>query len=131
LCMLFDRDSEKHSIMRCPSLDKDAYLTWKHSLKYFDKLHSKVCFHCHIPQCDDMLHPTFAIGASSCDNQDVLAPIGFGIFQHSGLKHRAESRFKVRWTGLDSFAAWLNAAPVSEEEKTNLASLFLWYSSTI
>lgn len=120
--------------MRCYALrndiegyDTDSFLEWKGALRY-EKYHGKVCFICHVPQCDDKLHDTFTPDASNCRSPDVIAPLAFGIFCKPELKHAAQEKFRVQWPTLASYARWLCGTPVPNH-KTNTTAIFLWYTS--
>jgi hypothetical protein len=134
-CLMFNRDSLYHSILRCNTLQSDiegystgTFLDWKGSVRYNSKLHSKICFFCHIPQCDDKLHDTFKHNASSCCYPDVVSPVAFAIFCKPDLKLEAQNRFEMEWPTLGSYAKWLCGPPI-KGHKTNMTAIFLWYSN--
>jgi hypothetical protein len=111
-------------------ISKKTYLDWQQTLRYTDKLHGSICFFCHIPQCDDTLHPTFEEQAGSCEYQDILSGTALAIYNHEQWKCRAQKNFVCHWLTFAHFTAWLNGKPVAGH-KTNMSALFLWYSSTL
>jgi hypothetical protein len=130
-CQMFHKQNPKHSILRCYTMlhdvegtSKDHYLNWKRKLSYDDKLHSKICYFCHIPQCNDLLHPTFGSG---CEHEDVVGPIGYGVYMNPDWKTGAEKEFGVCWPNIVDFVAWLNGPPCKGHQ-SNLSALFLWYT---
>lgn len=136
LCTVYGYQNPKHSVIHCPVFHNELqvvtsrkFIDWQKSLSYQEKLHSKVCWKCHVPQCDDLLHSTFQKG-EDCLHKDIIAPIGFGIFYKPTLKKEAQQHFNTHWMSIEVFAKWLNGPPVAGE-RTNLSGLFLWYTSRI
>lgn len=135
-CHLFGKESTKHSITKCSTLEEHVgmspgdFFDWQKLLRYDAKLHGVVCYFCHLPQVDDSIHNTILAKAAGCvsDRKDLLAPMAYGIFHIPHLKKAAEKKFFQvgRWSTLLEYAQWLTAAPQGEH-RTNLSALFLWY----
>ena len=127
-CMLHGKQVTSHSIVRCPTLGPRIpdYKQWKGSLKIGGKGSATSCYFCHVPQCNDQLHPAFS-RPESCQYPDIVAPIAFGIFFRQDLRAQAEGHFQTQWPTLHSFSKWLGG-PVVPLAKTNISALFLWYA---
>jgi hypothetical protein len=59
-----------------------SYQEWQSQLCYDKKEHGKICYFCHIPQCNDALHDKFQPSAGSCEHPNVLSGVANGIFHH-------------------------------------------------
>jgi hypothetical protein len=137
-CMVWGEEVPFHSILRCTTLlghqdlttTAETYRLWKGNLSYDFKKHGKVCFFCHIPQCDDALHDTFQSGAQGCEHPDLLGGLAYGIFHHKKWCGKAEKHFGGTWNSEVCFIKWLNAIPI-KGHKTNMTALFLWFSNQI
>ena len=131
-CLVFNKHHARHPILKCHTLlhdvegiGKESFLQWQRQLQYREDFHSSVCYFCHIPQCNDMLHQTFGMG---CDNKDIVGPVGYGIFHNPDIKQDAELEFGCTWTTINHFINWLNGPPCNGHN-TNLTALFLWYTT--
>ena len=130
-CKVWNVESTYHSILKCPtmlhhpdlSLTQDTYLVWQKMLSYKDN-HGSVCYFCHIPQCDDTLHPTFAFNAEACEHPDILSGSTYALFHHLWWLPLAQQHFSCHWPTFKHFVNWLNAKPVAGH-KTNMGALFL------
>lgn len=134
-CGVFDKVTEYHPITRCRTLHNDvenisfgSYQDWKQKIYYGPNHPSAVCFHCHIPQCDDLLHEEFTPGAKNCTNPDVVGPVAFAVYCLPNLKSGAEEALGTKWKSIDGYLKWLNASPVTGH-KTNMTAVFLWYAN--
>ncbi len=127
-CMLHGKHVMSHSIVRCPTLGPRIpdYKQWKGNLKIGGKGSASSCYFCHVPQCNDQLHPAFS-RPENCQYPDIVAPLAFGIFHNEDLRAQAEEHFQTRWPTLYSFTKWLGG-PVVPLAKTNISALFLWYA---
>jgi hypothetical protein len=105
-----------------------TYLAWADALKY-GKGNTAICFYCHVPQCNDNLHPTFSSLPDACEYPDAITGIGYGIYNIGPWRGHAEHHFKMKWPTECHFLAWLNGKPIPGH-KSNLSALFLWYSET-
>ena len=130
LCKVYGHDVSKHNIFVCPQLttpkDHLSYVNWRNMIKY-GKHHRKMCYRCHVPQCDDKLHGTFVKGSGQgCHYPDIIAPVAYAICQHHSLLSSACVHFKQKWSNSAELITWLNDKPI-DGEKSNLTALFLWY----
>ena len=129
-CKVYGEDIPKHNILTCPLMINHAgyssYINWRNKIKY-GKHHHKMCYRCHVPQCDDKLHGTFVKGSSQgCLYPDIIAPVAYAIFRENTLLTAACAYFKQTWSNSEDLMNWLNGKPI-EGEKSNLTALFLWY----
>lgn len=121
-----------HDCAGCPTLAMKKYgggsfLSFCRKLKYDPNHHEKICYHCHIPQSNDRLHPTFHQDRNTCEYPDTVSGVGFAILRDGDLREEAGDYYKVRWETESDFTDWLASSPV-EGHKTNLTALFLWFS---
>jgi len=109
--------------MRTPQ----EYMKLRQQIKYGKKHKTAICYMCHVPQVNDLLHPMFTgAGGKACQYPDCIVPLVLVIHYNTSLRLRASQHFKTRWNGMGAFVEWLNGAPVGEEcSKTT--ELFLWY----
>jgi hypothetical protein len=137
-CKVWGHDVARHSILHCPSMvenedintSSQTYREWLSLLKYEFKKHGKICYFCHIPQCNDALHDTFMPSAGSCEHKNIVPGVAYGIFHHNKWRNRAERQFSQRWLSEVQFSIWLNSTPI-KGHKTNMTALFLWFSDQI
>ena len=127
-CSVFKKLSGYHELFKCPVLhDKISdYKEWKKSIKYNPRHPNKSCWFCHLPQCQDLLHPQFT-SPDDCNYPDIVAPIAFAIFQVDEYRQKAEIHFEVQWPSIKAFTEWL-VGPPHKNEQTNISALFLWYA---
>lgn len=136
LCYINGHQTPPHRAQNCPVLTQEQikdvtsemYQLFRKSLRY--EKGRKICYHCHVPQYHDMLHPSFAKGGGACVHPDTLVPTAFGIFHDSHLRQAAEAHFQVEWPNLQDFAVWCRADPPVGEQ-SNLSALFIWYTLTL
>lgn len=132
-CFLFKVQSPLHKMTECPTMLKatalQEYLEWDRQICY-GKHHPSICFLCHIPQCHDVLHPTFASDGSACEHPLLIAPLAYGITQIQGLKERAEGYFQTTWPNPAILMKWINGEVVPDHQ-SNLTALCLWFSKEI
>ena len=99
-------------------------------IHYQKKLHSKICYICHVPQCHDKLHDTFVKGSNkACNYPDIIAPVVYAVCHQNKLLSDAGVHFKQKWSDMAQFITWLNSKPI-QGEKSNLTGLFSWYYAT-
>ncbi len=127
-CTLHGKHTTSHAIIRCPTLGPQIpdYKEWKGNLRVGGKGSAPSCYFCHVPQCNDQLHPAFS-RPENCQYSDIVAPIAFGIFHDMDLRSQAEGHFQTKWPTLHSFSKWISG-PVVPLAKTNISALFLWYA---
>lgn len=133
-CSVFDKDIAYHKISQCSTLKFDVekidfhtYCQWQKKICYNTKHHPSVCYHCHIPQCDDVLHGTYESEAKGCENPDVVGPVAFAVFHIPTFKEKAEKYFRTKWPTSEVYLEWLNGPPIANQ-KTNTSAVFLWYA---
>ena len=131
-CVLYGTVFDSHRLDTCSilqSLGTDAlekYKTWKLQLNYSNKHHPPICYHCHIPQCHNLLHPPFGANASRA-NPEVITSVAWS--QHKSHL-QLEYEFQKQFVRMEEYVAWLNGPPISCH-KSNLTTVFLWYTSFI
>ncbi|KAF9470600.1 hypothetical protein BDN70DRAFT_901974 [Pholiota conissans] len=114
---------EAHEFKHCKFLESPngmGYLQFKESIQYSGKIHSKICYICHVPNFGDRLHGPFT-GPSGCQYLDVILPTLFFAFYH--YKLHLEQEFNVQWPTLASYSTWLCGKLVKPKEKSNLISI--------
>jgi hypothetical protein len=131
-CWVHDIDSKWHPTPDCPTLRSKEYggrsfLSWCGLLEYSRDFHEKICYHCHIPQTNDRLHPTFQKGTRACEYRDAVTGVVFAIVRDESLRSDAQSNFNAVWNTEKDLMDWL-AGPPAKGHKTNLTALFLWYA---
>jgi len=134
ICVLHDHNAKPHAIVSCPTLKAygdnavDEYRRWKEALIY--RKDSKICFYCHIPQCDDRLHCTFARQGGACDHEDVVPGLVYLIMLKEKTREAVQKQFGLKnLKNPHDFVKWLNGLPI-KGEKSNLTAVFLWYIRT-
>lgn len=134
-CKVNGNDVPKHDLLRCPQLmshhkGSAVYIDWRKMIKYDSTIHHKLCYFCHVPQCDDKLHGPFVRGTSKgCFYPDIIAPVVYAILHNSTLVKGAQTHFKQNWENRTQQIDWLCGLPI-EGEKSNISALFLWYYNT-
>lgn len=131
-CKVHGINDVSHSIMVCPGLAQkniNSYLSWRKTIQY-SNFHGKICYRCHVPQCDGKLHPTFTKGGYTCQFPDILAPMAYGIYNLDHLNSKAALHFKKQWNSLEEFVSWINDRPAVGEQ-SNITALALWYHKLI
>jgi superfamily II DNA helicase RecQ len=129
VCLTDGVQSRRHSLFSCPTLQpflKD-YKQWKASLRYAD--HGLACWYCHVPQCNDLLHPTFG-HPKDCEHADIIAPIAFMVYQNPQLRNAAQLEWTSTWSSVTQYAHWLNTVTVPEGEQTGPSMVFRWFCRT-
>ena len=128
-CLVFKKSSGYHELFKCPVLYNKTsdYKAWKKGIKYNPSHPNKSCWFCHLPQCDDLLHPQFTTSPEDCNYPDIVAPIAFAIFQIDEYRQEAETHFEVQWPSIKAFTEWLVGKP-HKNEQTNISALFIWYA---
>jgi hypothetical protein len=125
-CTLHNKQSDKHEIIHCPLLPNIlAYIYWRNNIKY-KKPHTKICYFCHVPQCNDKLHKTFTSNGQSCNYPDIVAPLAYAIYHINSYKKLAQTHFKQQWPTEAIFTEWLTSKPL-QGQKSNMTALLLWY----
>ena len=131
-CKIYGKEGSKHDILHCPLLiaqgQHSTYVDWRNMIRY-GKHHHKLCYRCHVPQCNDKLHGTFVKGSTGCVYPDIIAPVVYAICHDQSLLSGAIVYFKQKWNNLEELMTWLNGQPINGE-KSNLTALFLWYFVT-
>ena len=130
-CMCVGVQAAKHPMLCCPSWLKmqtpQEYMSMRHQIKYGKKHKTAICYMCHVPQVNDLLHGTFSgAGGESCRYPDCIAPLAFGIYFNANLRIKAGQHYKTHWSGMAAFIGWLNEAPVGGE-CSKITELLLWY----
>ena len=133
-CKMYGTNTNSHSIIHCPQLLQQQqlapFLSWRQDIQYSKKFHIKICFFCHVPQCHDKLHKTFAKDGSACQYPDILAPVAYAIYNIPHLHSAATSHSKQQWRTVDEFVTWINQQPAIGQ-RSNLTALILWYHTHI
>lgn len=116
---------EAHEFKHCSFLqipEGEEYLQFKQLIYYSGRIHSKICYICHVPNFGDRLHGPFT-GPGGCQYLDVILPTLFFAFQH--WKPELEKEFSTHWPTFQSYATWLCSKLVRPKEKSNLISAFM------
>ncbi|KAG6819762.1 hypothetical protein H0H93_008920 [Arthromyces matolae] len=139
VCQIAGKTSTKHDIVYCETLNhgmEDASITeykrFRSEIQYRLLEHGTVCYCCHIPQLNDVLHRTFQRGAQSCEpeRKDIIAPIAYCAWYYEDIRNKAMAHFKVNWRTFEEFGAWLRGPP-RHGHKTNMVALFLWFTELV
>ncbi|KAI6108384.1 hypothetical protein EDD17DRAFT_1502314, partial [Pisolithus thermaeus] len=106
-----DRGNQRHGIGECPKLGGDGwsnYVKWRRELRY-QNYHKKICYMCHVPQINDVVHPQFTRAGRGmpCRFADVVAPATYGIYLDGKLHQLASMHFEQSWPDEVAFARWL------------------------
>ncbi|KAI6016335.1 hypothetical protein BKA83DRAFT_4497957 [Pisolithus microcarpus] len=133
LCSTLDKGSsgkKKHRIEECPNLAGNGwndYIQWRKELRYQNH-HKKICYMCHVPQINDVVHPQFvqAGRGTPCRFADLVAPTAYGVYLDAEWHRLASVHFDQSWEDERAFARWLMGRP-REGHHSNLIDLFMWH----
>jgi hypothetical protein len=119
-----------HSTSECPTLRRsmsmNEFLDFARGIRY-GKVHKHaICYLCHIPQIDKMLHPPFDGKGSTCDYLDTLVSVALAIYLNSDARAEAAEHFTRDWEDISAFMDWLGGRP-SEGHYSMISQLFLWF----
>ncbi|KZT18427.1 hypothetical protein NEOLEDRAFT_1152627 [Neolentinus lepideus HHB14362 ss-1] len=139
LCRLVkEEEHPKHDIEDCPAILSQGfpftlpqYRALKKCIKYDLKKHGSICFKCHVPQLDDVLHPTFTRGSeAACQHPNVMLPLGFHIMCVPEMRQAVLAEHGVKDSSVDSFQTWLSA-PSNTHYPTNLCNVLIWFYTSV
>jgi hypothetical protein len=116
----------RHEFTACDFLKAvggKEYCNFKNLINYDDRIHSKICFICHVPSFGEKLHGKFT-GPNSCRYLDIILPTLF--FGYVNMKDSLEKEFRLKWPTLMQFGVWLSGKLIKPTEKSNLVSAFMF-----
>lgn len=120
-----------HPISDCPtlrdSMSMNEFLDFARGIRY-GKVHKHaICYLCHIPQVDEMLHPPFDGKGGTCDYPDTLASVALAVYLDRDARVEAAEHFTRDWEDISAFMDWLGSRP-SEGHYSRISQLFLWFT---
>lgn len=135
MCLLLDRrHSSWHELTTCPAMRGKNHMsefgTMISSMRYpkVAKELKRVCFYCHVPQLNDMIHPTFVAQdrGQSCQFKDRLIGLMYGLWRNDGHRYMLQEYIGRSWPNVTTFGKWLVEKPEGEH-RTNIVKVFVWW----
>jgi Helicase conserved C-terminal domain/DEAD/DEAH box helicase len=109
------------------SLSMTEFLDFSRGIRY-GKVHKHaICYLCHIPQIDEMLHPPFDGKGGTCNYPDTLASVALAVYLDRDARAEAAEYFIRDWEDISAFMDWLGSRP-SEGHYSRVSQVFLWFT---
>ncbi|KAL1749714.1 hypothetical protein FB107DRAFT_280398 [Schizophyllum commune] len=122
----FEHEDFKHDIGKCKNVrDLDGYFKLKANIKYGPG--AMICFTCHFPSLNDMIHGAFKRGDEYHPFRRYVLPMAWAIYQTPKLRERAMSVFEVGvankhdWDDPVAFARWMSDRSATSHPSSGLA----------
>ena len=109
-----------HNVMDCPCMINDRkglYNNMRPQIKHviLPKPEASVCWICHVPQLNDIIHPQYVKGERRCRFQDRLSGLMFGLWMNEECRSRLEEFTGQQWKSIEEFGSWQGRKPNGEE----------------